>query len=97
VFRFRASTDEPSLRFVGKTVIDTWGCLKSTATGHLSRAGKAAVITFYMTFRSAGSPCVTQSATSSSRRGEVIAREGRAEARTGAGLRDRLGDAGGRT
>ena len=26
VFRFRASADGRSLRFVGKTVIDTWGC-----------------------------------------------------------------------
>jgi hypothetical protein len=26
VFKFRASSDGVSLRFVGKTVIDTWGC-----------------------------------------------------------------------
>jgi hypothetical protein len=110
VFRFRASTDGRSLRSVGKTVIDTWGCrggggeallggkikgatpipviklradgslrgsvayvfrptsappehITSTVTGHLSHAGKAAVITFRMTFHSSRSPCVTRPVT----------------------------------
>ena len=104
VFRFRASTDGLSLRFIGKTVIDTWGChggggeallggrMKYAApiplvklssdgklhgstswvlrpasappethtisvTGHISRAGKAAVITLHDSFRSPRSKC----------------------------------------
>ena len=110
MFRFRASTDGRSLRFDGKTVIDTWGCrggggeallggkardatpiplirlradgtlhgsvgyvlrptsappehYTSTVTGHLSRAGKAAVITFHISFNSSRSPCATQPVT----------------------------------
>lgn len=106
VFRFRASSDGRSLRFVGQTVIDGWGCrggggeallggkarnatpipllrlrtggslygsvgyvlrptsappehYTSTVTGHLSRAGRAAVITFHISSPSAR-PCATQ-------------------------------------
>ena len=110
MFRFRASTDGGSLRFDGKTVIDTWGCrggggeallggkakdatpiplislrangtlhgsagyvlrptsappehYRSTVTGHLSRAGKGAVIIFHISFNSSRSPCATQPVT----------------------------------
>ena len=106
VFKFRASTDGRSLRFVGKTVIDTWGCGNgggeallggkarfatpiplvklsndgtlhgsmgyvfrptgappehntSRVTGHISRAGKAAVITFHMSSSSSSRSCST--------------------------------------
>lgn len=110
VFKFRASKDGLSLRFAGKTVIDTWGCrggggeallggeakyatpiplimlgksgklhgsvdfvlhptsappehYTSTVTGHISRAGKAAVITFEIRFKGSRSPCSTQPVT----------------------------------
>lgn len=110
VFRFRASNDGMSLRFAGKTVIDSWGCrggggeallggeakgatpipliklskdgtlhgsvgyvlrpsgappahYTSTVTGHMSRAGKTAVITFHVSLNSGRSPCSTQPVT----------------------------------
>jgi hypothetical protein len=110
VFTFRASKDGLSLRFVGKTVIDSWGCrggggeallggeargatpiprirvskngslhgsvgyvfrptsappehYTSTVTGHVSRAGKAAVIAFHVALNSSRYPCSTQPVT----------------------------------
>lgn len=112
VFKFRASNDGRSLRFVGATVVDTWRCkggggeallggevkgatpiprvqlrasgklygsvnyvlrrtqgpparYKSTVTGHLANAGKAAVVTFHNTHvsSSGNQSCATQSVT----------------------------------
>lgn len=110
VFKFRAGENGRSLRFVGTTVIDTWGCrggggeallggradgatplpvirlgrngklhgsvafvlhptgappqhYTSSVTGHISRAGKAAVLTFQIAFGSSRSPCTTQPVT----------------------------------
>lgn len=114
VFTFRAAKDGRSLHFVGKTVIDSWGCrggggeallggevrgatpippigvrrngsvhgsvgyvsrptsappqhYTSTVTGHLTRTGKAAVITFHVAFNSSRSPCSTQPVTITAR------------------------------
>jgi hypothetical protein len=110
VFRFRASKDGLSLRFAGKTVIDSWGCrggggeallggetkgatpipvirlsrggslhgsvgyvlrptgappahYTSTVTGHISRAGKTAVIIFHISSNSSRFSCSTQPVT----------------------------------
>jgi hypothetical protein len=107
VFKFRAAIGGMSLKFAGKTVIDTWDCgngggeallggkaqgvtpipviklhadgtlhgsvayvltptgappqhYTSWVTGHLSRAGKAAKVTFHIKFKGDRSPCSTQ-------------------------------------
>jgi hypothetical protein len=112
VFKFRATSDGRSLRFVGVTVVDTWRCnggggeallggevkgatpiprvrlrangqlfgsvdyllrrtqgaparYKSTVTGHLTHAGRSAVVTFHNTYvsSSGNQPCATQPVT----------------------------------
>lgn len=110
VFKFRAAKNGMSLRFVGKSVIDTWGCQGGggeailggkvkgatpiplikvgktgkllgrvsfvvrptgappqhetvTVTGHLTHAGKGAVITIHLITHYAGSPCKIQPVT----------------------------------
>jgi len=120
VFRFRASKDGLSLRFAGKTVIDSWGCrggggeallggetkgatpiplielskggrlhgsvgyvlrptgappthYTSTVTGHISRTGKTAVISFHISSTSSRSPCSTQPVTIAER-GSAVGR-----------------------